>query len=345
MSTITLPPPTDGAAATPRTAAAAPPILVATDGREADASVLLTGERIGVRLGSAPQAVVVVEPIPVYDLVPATQAPILEVERAAALADLVRHQVIRETGDAWPTNVVVGPVARAIVDVAAARSASLVLLGVGRHRAVDRWLGTETALQVLREANRPVLAVGPEADGIFRRAVVAVDFGPASARAAAIACRLLAPGGMLSLVHVKRGTEPRGPAAHVCGAHGLPYANELRQRLVAALRHGTTGCEECGATTGRADLAIGTATLVGDPATELLDYAAQVGADLVAVGIHAGPTRKASGRRAVGRVATTLVRRASDRLPACSILACAPPAAPIAARMARDLFGADGVPA
>ena len=171
------------------------------------------------------------------------------------------------------------------------------------------------AAERLAAERRPVLTVGAAADGAIRRAVAAVDFGPASVRAAAIACRMLAPGGTLSLVHVKAGLEPDHPAWE---------AGPLLQRLAVALRNGTTGCDDVGASVARRDVTIGAATLVGEPAPELVDYAAIVGADLVAV-----------GARGTGRVAADVARRAARRLPGCSVLWCR---APEVERVARELL-------
>ncbi|AHG89455.1 UspA domain-containing protein [Gemmatirosa kalamazoonensis] len=253
-----------------------------------------------------------------------------------APALLTAERLACQLGDgamAWPTRIVSAPSADAIAAVADEERASLVVLDIGRHRLYERLLGTETSLRVLRGGDRPVLAVGPEADGVFRRAVVALDFGAASLRAAAIAARLLAPGGILSLVHVKPRVELWEPGV-VESPSGTPGLHGRLQRLAAALRHGTTGCEECGAGEARPDVRVGTATLVGDPAAELLDYAAHVGADLVAVG-----TRGAGfvERLLVGSVATDVIRGTSARLPGCSVLACPAPCPTAAARLTHRL--------
>ena len=170
--------------------------------------------------------------------------------------------------------------------------------------------GPEGALALAHAGGEPVLAVGVEADGTLRRAVVAVDFGPASVRAAALACRLLAPGGTLSLVHVK----PRPELGHEAwdawdGARDRRLG-ELFRRLVVALR-GTAGDAS-----GRRDVTIGTAILVGDAAEERVEYAARVGAELLAVGTHGSR----GGRLLAGSVVGELARRAGVELPECSVL-------------------------
>ena len=337
MLTAAASPMTDQNAPDSRTSAAAAvgpqPVLVATDGRETATSAVLAGERAALRLGASPMVFAAIEPEMFYGEMPVTRSVELETERSA-LRETLREHVERETGSTWPTEVDIGPAGQRIALAATERDASLVVLGIGRHRMVDRLLGAETALHVLRGTERPVLAVGPDADGFFRRVVVAVDFSAASTRAAAIACRLIAPGGTLSLVHVRPsiewGDEIREPLA-------AARAREPLQRLAAALRHGTTGCEDCGTDTGRSDVTIGTAILVGEPPAEVLDYAERVGADLVAVGTRGLALVK---RLLVGSVATDVIRLTSERLSACSVLACAEPRLPVAEQLIRRLRGA-----
>jgi nucleotide-binding universal stress UspA family protein len=220
-------------------------------------------------------------------------------------------------GVAWPTEVVFGDPSDTIACVAEERGAALVVLGIGRHRLVDRVFGSETALRVMRSGDRPVLAVGPEADGVIRRAIVGVDFSAASLRAAAIAAQLVAFGGTLSLVHVRARADHSPPTWEGSGDAAADRTGELLRRFAVELRRGTTvdGRDAC----RRRDLTIGTATLIGDPAAELLDYAEQVGAELVAVGTRG---RGLVERLLVGSVATDVVRGVSARLLASSVLCC-----------------------
>ena len=56
-------------------------------------------------------------------------------------------------------------------------------MGIGRHRPLERLLGSETTLRAIRRASCPVLAVGPQFAAQLRNVVVAIDFSPASAKA------------------------------------------------------------------------------------------------------------------------------------------------------------------
>jgi nucleotide-binding universal stress UspA family protein len=188
--------------------------------------------------------------------------------------------------------------------------------------------------------------VGPDADGDFRRAVVALDFGVESVRAAALACRLLSPRGTLSLVHVKRPLTLGGPEGEAWDARCSAQIADLFRRLVAVLRDGgaaptardgrvvPSGGAPC---VGRRDVTIGTVTLVGEPVTELLTYAATVGADLVAIGRHSAPCvadpRVADPRVADpvdGSVSAALAQRVLGTLEETCMLVC--PAASSAPR-------------
>ncbi|AHG92608.1 UspA domain-containing protein (plasmid) [Gemmatirosa kalamazoonensis] len=307
--------------APPFTPPSALPVLVATDGRAAAASALLVARRLAERLGGAPEVLDVLEPFPVYVDAPVACMEALEAERAAATHEVLRDQIDAVVAAPWPAEVTFGVPAETIARVADERRAALVVLGIGRHRLVDRLFGSETALQVLRSGDRPVVAAGPDADGVIRHAVAAVDFSAASVRAAAIAAQLVVPGGTLSLVHVRSRPEPRRPrAAEQVPATG---ADELLRRLAFGLRFGTVGDDDCCYARGRRDVTIGTAVLVGDPAAEVLDYAERAGVDLVAVGTH-GPGLVE--RLLVGSVAADVVRLTSVRLPAGSVLCCPEPA-------------------
>lgn len=197
------------------------------------------------------------------------------------------------------------PAAQLVSTLLAAPSASPVPLV-----RVEDGADADRVLHAARQSGAPVLAVGPAADGLFRRAVVAVDFGAASLRAAALAAHLLAPGGTLSLVYVRRDPDlalvGRRDAAEL--PDGRNVAESL-QRLVVALRAGA-------APAGRRDVTIGVATLIGDVPAEVVAYAERVGADLVAAGTHAAAEPGAAS------VAAAIARLAAAGQGGLSVLVC-----------------------
>jgi nucleotide-binding universal stress UspA family protein len=295
------------------------PVLVATTGRERVALPLVVAERVALRLGAPPRALAVLEPMPVYGR-PDVDAAARELARAEAVYDRLRDEVTREVGAPWPTQVALGPIAPTTAAIAAERRARVVVMEID-HRTEDRARDdggeVEAALQVLRCGATPVLAAGPDADGIFRRAAVGVDFSPASTRAAALALRLLAPGGMLSLVHVEPRLELSEPAWDAWDTRARPLVRALLQRLAVELPNASPLAD--GPRTDRRDVMIGCVTLVGDPATELIEYAERVGADLVAVGAHGAEPATATY---LGNVTANVVGLTRKRLPAASVIAC-----------------------
>ena len=90
----------------------------------------------------------------------------------------------------------------AIVEGALALRAGLIVMGLRRHGVLRRMITRDLLAEVVRVARVPVLAIRPDLTALPQRIVVAVDFGPASIRAAHLARRLLADNGALYLVHV-----------------------------------------------------------------------------------------------------------------------------------------------
>ena len=102
----------------------------------------------------------------------------------------------------WPVEVALGTPSHAIAAEARRLGADLVVLGLRRHRALERALNDETALNVMRTAPCPVLGVTPELTALPQRALVGVDFSRASLTAARIVRSLVADGGTLLLAYV-----------------------------------------------------------------------------------------------------------------------------------------------
>jgi universal stress protein E len=94
----------------------------------------------------------------------------------------------------WPVRIAVGTVAAEVLRWAEHEGAALIVMGLRHHGLVDRVLRDETTLTVARRARAAVLGVTPTLPGLPRSAVVGVDFGPASIRAARAALDILDPG-------------------------------------------------------------------------------------------------------------------------------------------------------
>lgn len=282
------------------------PVLVATDG-SADADAAFVAARlVTAHTGADIQVVAVLEMLTVTDpyagLVP--PSPDLTRARRDALEARAHEQRARIAGAAadWPITIVEGDPAREIARLARAEHARLITMGRGRHMVLDRLVGGETVLRVLRLATVPVLAAAPELVELPRRIVVGVDFSAYSLRAARAALTLAAPDAVVYLAHVV-------PRLELLAA-GLESwdANYERALPLAFARV----AERLGAVS---DVQLEPVTLRGNAGNALIEFAAAARADLVVAGSHGYGF---INRLILGSVATKLVRGAT-----CSVL-CVP---------------------
>lgn len=273
------------------------PVLVATDGNPVSHEAVFNAARLAASaFGVAIEVIGVCEPLPGVaagmDVLP-VPAEFDEARRGAMRDDLRRSVNIAAAGDpSWPIHVLVGSPARTLASEAERRDAALIVMGIGRHNPLDRLFGTETTLATLRESRVPILAVGPNFPSVPARAVVGLDFSTSSIQAAHLALRLLAPGGRLTLVHVRPRFEH--PSAD-WQAWDAEYGRTLPPLFA----------QVSGQLEVPAGITVDTVAVRGDPAPALLAFAQQVNADLVAVGTQ----RHAFFERlVVGSVATRVLR-------------------------------------
>ena len=146
---------------------------------------------------------------------PPLPAQYYDEERAALAESIKRELVLHQSGAEDPrVDVLSGPSVPAIIDAARESHARVIVVGTGRHDRLGRFVYGERALQILSESDRPVLIVPRDAHaGAVTVAVVAVDFSPASLRAARAAIPMLSEGGRLILVHVKSAVSLREDTA------------------------------------------------------------------------------------------------------------------------------------
>jgi nucleotide-binding universal stress UspA family protein len=304
------------------------PIVVASGGGKS-AHVFTAARLLSAHLNTVPVVLAVYEPLPYYYITaaaPELMVPpeLYDAQRERLLSEVKRAVRTAPDGDpAWPIEIVDGQPARALADVSRKWGARLIVMGIGRHKPMDRFMGGELALHVIRLADRPVLAVSLDFVELPRRVVVAIDFSAASVRAAAEALALLADGGTLTLVHVRSPLERLAAKGEdTIETSYTEGVDGLFTQLVARLQ---------GAAAGRSPVTIEKVLLAGDPADELLAYAEANGADLIATG--------SSGmgffeRLLVGSVATRIVRRSPV-----SVLAVPRPSAAGVEMIERDLAG------
>jgi nucleotide-binding universal stress UspA family protein len=286
-------------------------ILAASDGRAASNGALRVARLLEQRLDTGVEVVTVWAPIPIGGVGTGefVSPAYLEWEQLGATSQ--RQQVMNQLADLglaaaeWPVTLEVGATAPAIVRLATERKAPLIVMGLGQHDLVDRWFGTETALQVMRLAHVPVLAVPSGWDRLPRTAVVAVDFSEFSREAALALMDLLEPGGSAHLVHVLW-----KPSTETPWVGGMDWIEEHRQ-------HARVQIETVAETLRQnADVAVYTHLPDGDAARQVLRIAEEVDADLIAAGSHGAGFL---GRSLMGSVSTRLVRGAS-----CAVLVSPP---------------------
>jgi len=291
------------------------PVIIATDGHDQSNGAMmmgriLAGETDALRVASVLRTLPVVTPE-----MPASISAEMELARRRDQHRMVKQQEGRVWGDdSVDIDILDGDPATNVAQLARRTNAALIVTGLGRHRVVDRLFGDETALRLIRVASTPVYAV---ANGPVRapvRIVVATDFSETSLRAARLALELAGASATVYLVHVA----PRDAMLNDWNAFGASYkedAGDALHKMRDSLRVPP-------------GIAVQRILLQGDPATELLAFAASVNADLIATGSHG---HGFVARMLVGSVTTRILRCAT-----CNVLAVPHAAAMTKARVVAE---------
>lgn len=277
-------------------------VLVATDGKPGSLGALRLAATLERDVGAAVSVVRAIQPVPIYGptssplhLMPVAPA----IEEACRAAELETARLLASVGSAapgWPSRLEIGSAPGTIVRVASEEDASLIVLGLGRHDRLDRWFGTETALRVVQMSHIPVLAVPGDAVGRRpRSAVVAVDFSDYSRRALEEAVRLCGPGVTLHVVYVLAVPED------LIDFGELRAIADYHERVKEELRAWTRSMK----LEGEAEIVFH--SLEGKIAEEVLRFADDLDADLIAAGSHGMGFLT---RTIVGSVSTRLLRGA-----------------------------------
>ncbi|MBV9880678.1 MAG: universal stress protein [Gemmatirosa sp.] len=263
------------------------PIILAASG-EVCAATIETVRRLAVRDGRAVTVVSAVSLPPASDrLIGGPYVPDADAYAAPRRSALARRLAASGTdAAAWPIEIALDEPAHAITDAARRAGATLIALSTGRHDVIGRLAG-EVALRVTRHTPCPVLVIGAEPlSAPLRAAVAAIDFSPSSVVAARAAAELLDDGATLHLVHVR-------PTEDAAGERGLADRLARVERALASRARALT---------------ILPSILVGDPAAQIVAFAATHDADLVALGHHA---RGIVERLFVGSIAMRTLRDAT----------------------------------
>ena len=270
-------------------------IVVGFDGSPASHAAIETAAVIAAARKCAVHVMSVLRPMSSYQIDLKVDQPRSEVDdlrvqlREAALRDAIGQ---REERANWTRQVATGNPAPKITETAERMGADLIIVGRSQRGVIDRMLAGETTLQVMRLSPVPVLVVGEEMKQP-EIVVAAVDFGPASMRAAALGLEMLNGTGTLYLVHVDEPVEAF-PDCFV-----LPEPPYSSAQLVELLRQ---RADVLGVPPG---VVVEPVALSGRPSRAVAEFCDRVGADLLVAGTH-GLSRIA--RFLVGSVSTGLVR-------------------------------------
>lgn len=289
----------------PERTTAAIPVLVATDGSRAAAAAIRLATLMAERGTWAPEAMTVLEPIPVSVADMTLGVPSVEYSDAFtnSLVGAIQTHLRRYGGSAWKLAVEFGSAATSIVRRGKDAKAGLIVLGLGKHGKLTRLVGAETAARVVRHSDAPVLSVDSGVRELPRTAVVAIDFGDSSVRAAREALALLQAPGRLHLLHVRWAMN--GKTLDDAGWERT-YAMGVEQgfqRLARSL-NAPPGIE------------ITSELRLGGVTKSILEVAKKLGADLIAAGSH---SQTVIDRLIIGSTPAQLLRAAK-----CSVLVAPP---------------------
>ena len=282
-------------------------VLVATAGDADSLGALWLASALTEQRSAEVLALGVTPPFPhTFPSIFRVKPPIVidEESRLQMLSDV--REFVRDIpgADRWQKVAVLGWPGDVVVATATSWKASLIAIGLGRHGALDRLFGTETAVAVMKQAKIPVIAVAAGDRALPSHACVALDFTPASYAAATVAASLVAPGGKLSLLH----------ACAFEGVDARPgdLVDLYRAGAKAKLGHAV-------ATMRRqvSHLTVDGAMIDGTPEKTILSFADDQKCDLIALGGH---EQGLIDRIVLGSVRTHVIRSAG-----CSVL-IAPPA-------------------
>ena len=193
----------------------------------------------------------------------------------------------------WPVRVKFGTPAASIVQEANHLGAVLVLLGLRRHGRLDRVVHDDTALNVMRTASCPVLGVVAEMNELPEQILAAVDFGDGSVLAARAARAMVGDDAKLTLAYVQ-------PMNGFLLDEGEARIHDMGVEAgFAKLRQEFDGK---GAQLDQVVLHTGGSE---SPGQALLEYANQIGSDLITAG---SVQHSRLDRWMVGSVSAELVR-------------------------------------
>lgn len=294
------------------------PIVVASDTSPHSDAVFPVAQALAERTGANVRVVSAIMPfaMPMYafDTMPVPLETDLAVrEGREGMLRAQRARLVSAAPD-WPVEVRTGEPAREIVDFAKELGARVLVVGRGRHAAMQRALGGETVLRLLQLGDTPVLAAESKLTAAPRRVVIATDFSEFSLYATQVALSLVADDAHVFLVHV-----------------APPFAKAdsgLQDRAIAYRNQALHGFSQLHESLSRNSLTFEDVLVEGNPSDEVIKVIRARDADLVVSATHGYGFLR---RMILGSVAAELVRHAP-----CSVLCVPGSARTLAAARARS---------
>ncbi len=253
------------------------PLVVAVGGSD-PVGVLRAAQVLSKQSRAGVLAVSVLEPLPSYLGGTDTNdvSADSEEDRRVALSEQLWRQIAKTIGrhPMWSAQAAFGDAAHAIARLAYECAAPMIVMGLGRHRRLDRFLGLETTLRTVHRARCPVLAVSSPFEHP-RRVVIATDFSATSARAAEAVLPLLDSAATITLVHAwQRISDNALVPDGVRFESNEAYAERAMTNFVRFAELLPVG----------AGMTVAHELLEGDPVSATLEYAEEHGADLIVAG-------------------------------------------------------------
>jgi nucleotide-binding universal stress UspA family protein len=163
-----------------RVALRRPLLLVATDGSPSSQAAYAAAELIAEQFGARVHVLSVIEPIPPVIPPPGTALVMPSVDRYredAIRTDMVEQLLKVGRLSQWTTEIRAGKAAAVIAEVARDRHVDMIIIGTNHHGIVDRVLGGETAANLVRLVDRPVLIASPRMTRLPKRVIIAFELG------------------------------------------------------------------------------------------------------------------------------------------------------------------------
>lgn len=293
------------------------PVVVASDSSPCSDAAIPLAQALSLHTHADVAVISALQPftMPMYafDVMPVS----VETDAAvrAGREGMLRQQVSKLLGAEaqWPIVVHTGEPAREIVDYAQSLNARVIVVGRGRHAAIQRALSGETVLRLLQLGDTPVYAAEAGATAPASRVVIATDFSEFSLYAAQVALTMVAPDARITLVHV---APPFAETDPILQERAIAYRNQVRHAFAQLHER-----------LARPGLTIDEVLVHGNPSNELTKVIRSMNADLIVTATHGYGFLR---RMILGSVAAELVRHAP-----CSVLCVPGSARTLAAARAR----------